>query len=677
MVVNESLATLTAQMEAAGIRRLLVLSGDETWSSQQAQQLANTLPGDWLWVGSAPEMALNGAPGAINTLLGREYLHAVFDARSGFDAAAFAALAGTLKAGSWLVLLTPPWQAWPTRVDNDACRWSDSREPIATPHFIHHLQHLFTQDPDVICWRQEQPLQAVPSAPRPRWRPACGEPQREQALLLDELLTTPDGVTVITAARGRGKSALAGMFIRALPGRALVTAPARASAEVIAAHAGDKFQFMAPDALLAALEDGTLAPCDWLIIDEAAALPGPVLQKLVRAFPAALLTSTVQGYEGTGRGFLLKFCAGIDGLRYRTLSTPVRWAQDDPLERLVSQALLFDDDDFARAPAGEVYFYPVHQRDWQTMPDRAAALYRLLAGAHYRTSPLDLRRMMDAPNQSFIAAEAGGETVGALWLVAEGGLEAALSQAVWAGYRRPRGNLVAQSLAAHGGDPLAATLRGLRISRVAVHPGRQREGVGRQLIEQARAQAPDGCDYLSVSFGYTPALWRFWQRCGFTLVRFGSHREASSGCYNAMALLPLSTAGARLAREEHQRLARDAAVLQRWVDETLPLTPAAQATLNEDDWLALAGFAFAHRPLETSLGPLYRLLEASPQALQALRGRLALQTPVDALCRQLGLSGRKALLAALRQETALALEALDAQRAAALNAQLMQWQFFH
>ncbi|WP_158682173.1 GNAT family N-acetyltransferase, partial [Cronobacter sakazakii] len=165
----------------------------------------------------------------------------------------------------------------------------------------------------------------------------------------------------------------------------------------------------------------------------------------------------------------------------------------------VSQTLLFEDDDFARTPAGDVRFCSVSQNDWQTRPDRAAALYRLLAGAHYRTSPLDLRRMMDAPGQSFIAAEAGGETVGALWLVAEGGLDAALSQAVWAGYRRPRGNLVAQSLAAHGGDPLAATLVGLRISRVAVHPGRQREGIGRQLIEQARAQAPEGCDYLSVS----------------------------------------------------------------------------------------------------------------------------------------------------------------------------------
>lgn len=46
-----------------------------------------------------------------------------------------------------------------------------------------------------------------------------------------------------------------------------------------------------------------------------------------------------------------------------------------------------------------------------------------------------------------------------------------------------------------------------------------------------------GYDYLSVSFGYTAELWRFWQRCGFTLVRLGTHREASSGCYTAMALI--------------------------------------------------------------------------------------------------------------------------------------------
>ncbi len=73
---------------------------------------------------------------------------------------------------------------------------------------------------------------------------------------------------MVTAERGRGKSALAGMHIRQLSGTALVTAPSRASAEVIAAFAGERFRFIAPDALLASDETA-----DWLVVDEAAAIP--------------------------------------------------------------------------------------------------------------------------------------------------------------------------------------------------------------------------------------------------------------------------------------------------------------------------------------------------------------------------------------------------------------------
>ena len=62
------------------------------------------------------------------------------------------------------------------------------------------------------------------------------------------------------------------------------------------------------------------------------------------------------------------------------------------------------------------------------------------------------------PGQHFAVAQAGAEIAGALWLVEEG-ITPELSRAVWAGFRRPRGNLVAQSLAAHGGSPLAATLK--------------------------------------------------------------------------------------------------------------------------------------------------------------------------------------------------------------------------
>lgn len=282
--------------------------------------------------------------------------------------------------------------------------------------------------------------------------------------------------------------------------------------------------------------------------------------------------------------------------------------------------------------------------------------------------------MMDAPGQHFFRATCDREIVGALWLVEEGGLAAELSQAVWAGFRRPRGNLVAQSLAAHGGDPLAATLTGRRISRIAVHPGRQREGIGQRLIAQAHAAH---CDYLSVSFGYTPELWRFWQRCGFILVRVGNHKEASSGCYTAMALLPLNAAGRRLAEYEHHRLRRDADILAWWNGEAIPVESLKATTLNEDDWQTLAGFAFAHRPLLTSLGGLSRLLATSALPLPALRGSLQARLSDAALCLTLRLSGRKALLKRQREEAVQALAGLDPARTEHDRNRILQWQFFH
>ena len=666
-----ALHTLTAQMKREGIRRLLVLSGEEGWCFDHALKLRDALPGDWLWISPQPDAENHCSPSALQTLLGREFRHAVFDARHGFDAAAFAALSGTLKAGSWLVLLLPVWEEWENQPDADSLRWSDCPDPIATPHFVQHLKRVLTANNDAILWRQNQQFSLAHFAPRTDWHPATGAPQPEQQQLLQQLLTMPPGVAAVTAARGRGKSALAGQLISRIAGSAIVTAPAKAATDVLAQFAGEKFRFIAPDALLASDEQA-----DWLVVDEAAAIPAPLLHQLVSRFPRTLLTTTVQGYEGTGRGFLLKFCARFPHLHRFELQQPIRWAQGCPLEKMVSEALVFDDENFTHTPQGNIVIAAFEQTLWRSEPETPLKVYQLLSGAHYRTSPLDLRRMMDAPGQHFLQAAGENEIAGALWLVDEGGLSQELSQAVWAGFRRPRGNLVAQSLAAHGSNPLAATLRGRRVSRIAVHPARQREGTGRQLIVGALQYTHD-LDYLSVSFGYTGELWRFWQRCGFVLVRMGNHREASSGCYTAMALLPTSDAGKQLAEREHYRLRRDAQALAQWNGETLPVDPLNDAVLSDDDWLELAGFAFTHRPLLTSLGCLLRLLQTSELALPALRGRLQKNASDAQLCTTLKLSGRKLLLVRQREEAAQALFALNDVRTERLRDRITQWQFFH
>lgn len=645
-----SFEQLIGELERTGQRRLVVLSGDEQWTLSQAAALRETLPGDWVWLDERPSKA-------ISSLLGREFRHAVFDASAGFDVAAFAALSGTLSAGSLLVLRVPPLAHWAEHPDQDSLRWSDSAEAIATPHFVRHFCRTIAADPDAIVWLQGHPLSLPPFPDAPDWLPASGGPQREQAEILNVLEGMSPGIVAVTAARGRGKSALAGMLLNRIAGSAVVTAPAKGATDVIARFAGEHFNFMAPDALLA-----SSLQADWLIVDEAAAIPGPLLEKLVLRFPRVLLTTTVQGYEGTGRGFLLKFCARFTGLQRFSLSVPIRWAAGCPLERVVASALLFDDTLLDRRPEGEVCLTSLEPEAWERQPALTTGVYELLCAAHYRTSPLDLRRMMDAPGQHFAVAQTDSDIAGALWLVDEGGLSPELSRAVWAGYRRPRGNLVAQSLAAHGGAPLAATLKGRRVTRIAVHPYRQREGIGQALIRNA-----SGEDYLSVSFGYTDELWHFWQQCGFVLVRMGSHREASSGCFTAMALLPLSKAGHQLCEQAQLRLQRDARVLSAWNGEKIPVDDGWEATLNNDDWLELAGFAFAHRAFSTSVAALTRLLLSVDTPLPALRDKMA--GKADDL-------GRKALLAKLRSETAQALESLDKARCQQLKNAILQWQFF-
>ncbi|GME29534.1 tRNA cytosine(34) acetyltransferase TmcA [Pantoea sp. QMID4] len=636
-------------MQQAGVRRLAVISGDPAWCLDRATAWREALPGDWLALSPAPlfsdESALHRQPGAVRTLLGREFHHTIFDARQGFHAEAFAALAGTLTAGSWLLLLVPPWQAWSQQPDSDSLRWADVAEPIATPHFVHHLQQLILADNQVLLERQHQPCRFPAQRAWPQWH---GQAPQQQQAILDHLMTLPSGVAVLTAARGRGKSALAGMLARQNR-HCLVTAPAKASTEVLAAFAAEHFHFMAPDALLA-LE--TPPRAEWLIVDEAAAIPAPLLQALVSRYPRVLLTTTVQGYEGSGRGFILKFCAGLADAHYFTLDEPLRWSRFDPLEQWLNQALLFNDAS-ATAPDTPATSHRIERHDFSALK----AAYRLLTSAHYRTSPLDLRRLLDAPGMQLWQAGDANALQGALWLVEEGGLEPELAQAVWAGTRRPRGNLVAQSLAAHAGLADAAILRSQRISRIAVAAESRRRGTGQQLVAAAADAAADH-DYLSVSFGYTESLWAFWRACGFTLVRIGSQREASSGCYAAMAILPCSAAGEALTRRAAEQLARDWPRLPQHIALDLQFDKITDDGLTVQDSHLAIGFAWAQRPLEASLPVLQRLAEASAVSVPLLAAAVAAPDALSDLARQTGLSGRKALIATLRQQAASALESL-------------------
>ena len=334
-------------------------------------------------------------------------------------------------------------------------------------------------------------------------------------------------------------------------------------------------------------------------------IPLPLLQEYSQYFQHIIFSTTIHSYEGTGRGFELKFKRKIHRtFHHFELKHPLRWQENDPLERFIDDLLLLNaEDDFQQFPFRPHLPYQIREVQ---KPHHIADFYGLMTLAHYRTSPLDLRRLLDGENQRFYFAEYQQNLLGAIWVLEEGNMaDDELIIQIQQGKRRPKGNLVPQALCFYENLPQACKLRSLRISRIAVQPNWQKQGIGQNLM---KFMENSEVDFLSVSFGYTDELAKFWQKCGFVLVHLGEHQEASSGCYSAIALKGLSKEGLALVDTAHKQFQRN-----------LPLSfhPFAinfqqnqlDWQLDEFDWLSLKNFANFHRTLFSSIPAIRRLLK--------------------------------------------------------------------
>lgn len=655
-----------AQMQVLGIRRLLVLSGSQQWCYCQLEHLTRQVAGDWLCLSDNSSYFPQAIPFHKATgLLGQEFKHAAFDATLGFNLDAFAILGGTLAAGSFYVLMVPTWQQWPNAIDVDSLRWNEHDLPIATPHFIRFVQQHLISDPTVLFWREGYDLQGSLLTGFPKWLGIGKQAKSEQEYLLSRLLDTTTAKTyILTAPRGRGKSTIAGKLIACWSGRCLLTAPNKSAVKIVEKWADNNIEFIAPDRLVQLSEQGISPLADWLIIDEAAALPIPLIEKLLLIYPRVLLITTILGYEGTGRGFLLKLCQNLNNYTSLTLTNPIRWAANDPLEKTINQLLLMDIEQQSLLPVSEqLHICPITHKAFDTSSKLLQQFYTLLMMAHYRTSPIDLRRLLDASGMHYLLLLDKQQRLAAgVWGINEGGLSSALADKVWAGIRRPKGNLLVQSLAAHAGQSLAAELQSIRISRIAVVSYLRRKGWAYQLLDHLAKQAKlQNKEFLSVSFGYTKDLNQFWHYCGFHLVHIGSQKEASSGCYSAMAIKPLTKKAEQILAQCQYRLQKDWFWLSNRIKVDLPINIIDDQQLDENDWRELAGFAFAFRPIEAAYAALCRLLKASEISSQAnaLSGYLYEQLSADFLIEILELSGKKALLKCWRAEAALLMKSLN------------------
>lgn len=582
-------------------RKLWVLNGSHPQLFNQVSAIIQQHSGDWLTVTSKTDLPVAIShpihPNQTKSLLGKEFKHAIFDATESFNLDAFAMLAGTLIKGSVLILLLPnDFTHW---VDQDSLRWNESTKPIRVPNFVQHLQQTLskfsTEKPPVFTSLDDKQSDLT-----------------EQQLVLNQLLKSNSRLNILMAKRGRGKSALAGQFTHYYD--CWVTAPNKSALTTFFQFAKSGTPFYAPDQLIE-MDDHRFP--EWLIIDEAAMIPLPMLEQLLKLSPSTkiLLITTVEGYEGTGQGFLLKLLDRQICQRFY-LNSPIRWQDNDQLEQLCDNLLL--NGVIKPATNEQATVYSLNER---TDIDTLKSIYNLLKTAHYQTTLVDLRRLFDAQNLAVWQAKKGDQLIAGAITIDEGNLTDDLIDAVWKGTRRPKGNLVAQSLVAHAGDKLAAKLKSVRINRIAVIEPYRRQHIALKLVEHIYQQAmKNHNDFVSVSFAYSAVNYQFWHNCGFTLVHIASHKQANSGSYSMMAIKPITQQGHELSQRLAENLRRNSYWLNAIID--LPfsqlITIDDQQALTHQDHQDLHGFCYYHRPFEATYPALCRLKQTTNGKIPSL-----------------------------------------------------------
>eukprot|EP01138_Halocafeteria_seosinensis_P000662 gb/GECG01000678.1/.p1 GENE.gb/GECG01000678.1/~~gb/GECG01000678.1/.p1 ORF type:complete len:1048 (+),score=154.62 gb/GECG01000678.1/:1-3144(+) len=359
---------------------------------------------------------------------------------------------------------------------------------------------------------------------------------------------------VITAARGRGKSAALGLSIAAAIGfgysNVFVTSPAPENLKTLFEFVFKGFEALEykehidyeavastrPELSKAIIrvnifrnqrqtiqyidpsDADKLTTAELVVIDEAAAIPLPVVKRLLGPY-LVFMSSTINGYEGTGRSLSLKLVQQLrqeqastqngnssSGTSSRTLrevslEQPIRYAPDDPIERWLHDLLCLD----AAEPYRLVTGLPAPSECELYLVDRDALfsghkiseafLHRMMSlyvASHYKNTPNDLQLMSDAPAHRLFALvgpvnhdepNSIPDILCVIQVCLEGHIsKGSVQSSLKRGYRSS-GDLIPWTISQQFQDSDFPQLSGARIVRIATHPDATRMGYGKKAMQ--------------------------------------------------------------------------------------------------------------------------------------------------------------------------------------------------
>ena len=483
--------------------------------------------------------------------------------------------------------------------DEDALRYKTDRKTPVFNNYLKRLVRLIDSWPEVIRIDSDWTGRISELAMEARKAGWMDRTQRSPVVALPrELREFAENreirVLLLTGVRGGGKSTRLALLTERLldEGYRVLLTGAGTSADRKILEANPSLEFTAFDQLPEKPSADTV-----VIIDEAASVPLPRLKALADSGCRLLLSGTIEGYEGTGGGLRLKFLPYLKekGIRsgYCHLDTSFRF-DDDAFGRLWRQifspcrSALDTPLDSAEDSGGDqiakteiLQFSPEDLLSDETL---LAQVYELLTDAHYRTSPSDLRQILDSPSSVIFALKAGPENCdpqkmrlcAVLWAVREQ-MKESLVPEVFMNRRRPRGNLLPQTLVAHGGFRNAGYYRFLRILRIAVDESCRRQGLASRLIRHMEQTLAEDTDFFGVSFGAAAELLRFWRSLDYIPVKLGLKEDASSGLFSAVMLKTTGVLKSQVLAEWHDTFVCEFLHTACWLHQDLPAEAALLA----------------------------------------------------------------------------------------------------
>jgi N-acetyltransferase 10 len=272
-----------------------------------------------------------------------------------------------------------------------------------------------------------------------------------------------------------------------------------------------------------------------LVIDEAASIPIKLVHSLITSGKhPCFISSTVQGYEGTGRSLSLKLVSSLraanSGLSFETgkgqkrkkmkqrpkvfrmirelqMEIPIRYGLNDPVENWLNEFLCLDATSAEKLKDKPEFhsncsLYFVNKETLfsykKTSEKFLHRIWSLFVSSHYKNSPNDLQLLADAPGHS-IAILLGPlkkskeskkaqlpDVLCAAQICFEGNLNTTIEKELGEMGRshKPSGDMIPWNLSQQYMNSGILNVLGVRVVRIATHPEALNLGLGTKMLQE-------------------------------------------------------------------------------------------------------------------------------------------------------------------------------------------------